>query len=66
MRRLNRRLRGTPSVSAAMNAVGVGMAESLAKGVRDPRPLSEEDLAALLQYSGGVARRAFPALYDGE
>jgi hypothetical protein len=42
------------------------MAEGLAEGVRDPRPLTAEETDHLMAYAGHVARRSFSVLYDGE
>ncbi|MFF4733501.1 hypothetical protein ACFY3M_51650 [Streptomyces mirabilis] len=45
-----------------MTAVVTGWAE----GVQRREPLTAQEMAHVLEYSGGVARRAFPALYDNE
>ena len=66
MHRLIRRLLGRPTISERYESIGRAMADSFAAGLRDPRPLTAEEMEHLMTYTGGVARRSFPALYDDE
>ncbi|MCI3277511.1 hypothetical protein [Streptomyces cylindrosporus] len=66
MNRLVRRLLGRPSISERYESFGRALAESMAAGLRDPRPLTAEEWAELDAYTGAVARRSFSALYDDE
>ncbi|WP_406168906.1 hypothetical protein [Streptomyces sp. NBC_00996] len=66
MRRLIRRLLSRPTTSERYAALGCAMAERFAEGLRDPRPLTAEEMANLTAYTGAVARRSFSALYDDE
>lgn len=66
MRRLFRRLLGRSSVSADWLAGGALLTEALIQGLKDPRPLTEEELAEMMAHSEGVARRSFSTLYDDE
>jgi hypothetical protein len=51
---------------AALEYLGRCFADGLAEGLRDPRPLTPAETAHMLAYTGGVARRSFPSLYDDE
>jgi hypothetical protein len=69
MHRLLRRLLGMgPTIAerdrAALEHLGRLMADGFAVGLRDPRPLTPEETAHMLAYTGGVVRRSFPSLYD--
>ncbi|MFZ4160401.1 hypothetical protein ACOZDE_18520 [Streptomyces griseoincarnatus] len=70
LRSLRRALGLGPTVAerhrAALLALGSSMAAGLAEGVKDPRPLTPMETEHLLTYTGTVARRSFPALYDDE
>lgn len=59
-----------PSVAeqhrAALEYLGRQMVDGLAEGLRDPRPLTAEETARVMAYTGRVARRSFPSLYDEE
>jgi prephenate dehydrogenase len=67
MHRLLRRFLGMgPSPTEASNAAGRRWVELIAEGYRDPRPLTPEEMDHLMAYTGGVAHRAFSALYDDE
>ncbi|MEV5953739.1 hypothetical protein AB0M11_08170 [Streptomyces sp. NPDC051987] len=66
MHRLIRRLLGRPTISEQYASLGRAMADSFAAGLRDPRPLTAEEMAELDAYTGAVARRSFPMLYDDE
>jgi hypothetical protein len=71
MHRLLRRLLGMgPTIAArdraALEYLGRCFADGLTEGLRDPRPLTPAETAHMLAYTGGVARRAFPSLYDDE
>jgi len=71
MHRFIRRLLGLgPTVAeqhrAALEHMGRCLVDDLAEGLRDPRPLTAEEMANVAAYSGAVARRAFPSLYDDE
>jgi hypothetical protein len=49
---------------AALEHLGCCIADGFAEGLRDPRPLTPEETAHMLAYTGGVVRRSFPSLYD--
>jgi hypothetical protein len=71
MHRLIRRMLGMgPSPAeahrAALKAIGRNMIDGMAQGIRDPRPLTAEEMEHLMAHAGAVAHRAFPALYDDE
>lgn len=66
MNHLIRRLLRRPTTSERYEALGRAMADSFAAGLRDPRPLTAEEMDHLTAYTGGVARRSFSALYDDE
>ncbi|MFE2469726.1 hypothetical protein [Streptomyces mirabilis] len=71
MHKLIRRLLGMgPTVAelhrAALTELGQAMAAGFAEGLRDPRPLTAEEMAELMAYTGGVAHRSFSALYSDE
>lgn len=69
--RLARRARGMGPTTAeqhraALEHIGRAMVDGWAEGVRNPRPLTAEEMDHVLAYAGAMARRAFPALYDDE
>ncbi|MFF2094848.1 hypothetical protein [Streptomyces sp. NPDC058202] len=67
MHKLIRRMLGIgPTVlhRDALFEVGHAMAAGFAEGLRDPRPLTAEEMAELMAYTGSVARRSFSTLYD--
>jgi hypothetical protein len=71
LRRTLRRLLGLgPTIAerdrAALHQLGRAMADGYAEALRDPRPLTPDETAHLMAYTGAVARRSFPALYDDE
>lgn len=71
MRRLIRCLLGMGPTTAelhrdALMSLGQSIAAGLAEGLRDPRPLTAEEMDHLMAYTGGVARRSFPSLYDDQ
>jgi hypothetical protein len=71
MHRLIRRVLGMgPSPAeaqrTALEALGRDMVTGMAQGLRDPRPLTADEMDRLVGQAGGVAHRAFPALYDDE
>ncbi|WDO05540.1 hypothetical protein ME763_07665 [Streptomyces murinus] len=67
MNRLIRRLLGMgPSPSEVALAGGRVLMDQFVQGLQDPRPLTAEEMAGLMDYTGGVARRSFSALYDDE
>jgi hypothetical protein len=71
MHRLLRRLLGLgPTIAerdrAALEHLGRQMAAGYAEGLRNPRPLTPAETAHMVAYSGAVARRAFPTLYNNE
>jgi hypothetical protein len=71
MHRLLRRLLGMGPSPAEQHRVMLEhlsrqMIEGFTEGLRDPRPLKPEETTRVLAYSGAVARRSFPALYDDE
>lgn len=66
MNRLIRRLLKKPTTAERYESLGRAMADSFATGLRDPRPLTAEEMDHLMAYAGGVARRSFSALYGDE
>jgi hypothetical protein len=48
----------------ALMSLGHSIAAGLAEGLQNPRPLTMHETAHVMEYSGRVARRAFPSLYD--
>ncbi|MGW3152760.1 hypothetical protein [Streptomyces sp. NPDC001089] len=71
MHKLIRRLLGMgPTVAelhrAALMELGQYMLAGYAEGLRNPRPLTAEEMAELMAYTGAVAHRSFSALYDDE
>ncbi|MEU8932372.1 hypothetical protein AB0D30_21080 [Streptomyces sp. NPDC048409] len=53
-------------LGAALERLGRKMGENLAAGLRDPRPLTAEELANLDTYCACAAHRSFSALYDDQ
>lgn len=66
MRNLISRLRGKPSTSAQTMSLGASLADSFAKGLQNPEPLTPEELANVAAYAEHVAKRTFWTLYDDE
>ncbi|MFD7881106.1 hypothetical protein ACFV3N_01570 [Streptomyces bauhiniae] len=67
---IRRLLRLGPSVAeqdrAALEGLGQSLVQSVAAGLRDPRPLTATEVAEVTAYAGCVTRRSFFALYDDE
>lgn len=61
-----RRRFGKPSISEQTESLGRAIADSLATGLRNPRPLTAEEMAEVAAYASDVAHHSFPALYDDE
>lgn len=66
MLHLIRRLLKRPSTAERYESLGRAMTDSFVAGLQDPRPLTAEEMAELMAYTGGVARRSFSTLYDDE
>lgn len=54
------------SPSRDAEALGRSLAEALARGMNDPRPLTADEMDRLMEHSGRVAHRVFGALYEDE
>ncbi|MEU8906983.1 hypothetical protein [Streptomyces mirabilis] len=69
MHRLIRRLLGirpSPFDRASVAILSTAVVDGFSEGLRDPRPLSPEEMGRLMAYCEGVARRSFSTLYDDE
>ncbi|MGW1498935.1 hypothetical protein ACWCQW_10245 [Streptomyces mirabilis] len=69
MRTLIRRLLGVrpnPFDRASMAVLSKAVVDGFTEGLRDPRPLTATEMAHLMAYCEGVARRSFSTLYDDE